>query len=163
MILLFFTFNDFMIDREKVNITKYLTLSHMAYHIWRSGLTDLVEITNVEKYEFVKKGTYGARCYPLQQSFKSDHYDDVVSGNMSFKELKKTDSYIFNSDATSLYPASMHGTDFCDVAYPTGLSRWSSNPQKEFNNKKIGYIMILNLNRQKILDIQSYLEKMNCL
>ena len=139
---LFFTFSDYMYDREQINITKYMTLSHMAYNIWQGGLTELIELMDLEKYLFVKKGTYGARCYPLQQKFKSIHYDDVINGQMTHHELLSTNEYIFNADATSLYPASMHGTDFCDVQYPTGLSHWSDKPEKEFNDKKVGYYEI---------------------
>ena len=139
---LFFTFSDYMYDKEQVNITRYMTLSHMAYCIWESGLTELIELMDLEKYIFVKRGTYGARCYPLQQKFKSSHYDEVINGEMTYKQLLKTNEYIFNADATSLYPASMHGTDFCDVQFPTGLSHWSDQPEKEFNDNKVGYYEI---------------------
>ena len=63
----------------ETNITKYVTASHMGYQIWCNKLDDIVEIPdNMEKYEFIKRATFGGRCYPMQQEFKSKHYDDVI-------------------------------------------------------------------------------------
>ena len=66
---LFFTFNDSIYEQDQVNITKYITLSNMAYSLWQKSLTDLIEIVDLEKYEFSKRGTYGARCYPSKRKF----------------------------------------------------------------------------------------------
>jgi hypothetical protein len=68
---LFFTFNDSIYQNDSVNITKYITLSNMAYSLWQKTLTDLVEIPTMDKYDFIKRGTYGARTYPNQKKFKS--------------------------------------------------------------------------------------------
>ena len=57
---------------------------------------------------------------------------------MNYDELLKTNQYIFNADATSLYPASMAGFDLVDVKYPVGKSRFSEYPKKEFDNGKCG-------------------------
>jgi hypothetical protein len=135
---LFFTFNDSIFSNDNVNITKYITLSNMAYSLWQKTLTDLVEIPSMDKYDFIKRGTYGARCYPMQKEFKSKHYDEIINKKMSYEELEKTKEYIFNADATSLYPASMKGVDFINVQYPTGSSRWSITPKEEFDNNKWG-------------------------
>lgn len=140
---LFETFSDMIYEMKHINITNYVTLSHMAYEIWASMLTNVVEIpNNLEKYDFIKQGTYGGRCYPMQKRFKSKHYDDVVNKNMTYKQLLETGDFIFNADATSLYPASMKGTEHLQISYPTGNSRWSNNPNEEWKNGKIGFYKI---------------------
>ena len=135
---LFFTFNDSIFENDNVNITKYVTLSNMAYSLWQKTLTELVEIPNMEKYDFIKKGTYGARCYPSQKEFKSKHYEDVVNKQMNYDELLKTNEYLFPADATSLYPAAMCGFELIDVKYPIGPSVWSDNPKQEYDENKCG-------------------------
>ena len=139
---LFFKFNDDIYNLEQVNITRFTTLSHMSYCLWTSELEDLIELPNIEKYDFIKKATYGARCMPNQQLYKSKHYDDVINKKMTYEELKKTKDYIFNADATSLYPASMCGYELLETTYPTGQSRWSNEPEKEYQNNKIGFYEI---------------------
>lgn len=140
---LFFTFNDSIYEQDQVNITKYITLSNMAYSLWQKSLTDLIEIVDLEKYEFSKRGTYGARCYPSKRKFKSKYYDDVINGKMSYEELKETNEFIYNADVKSLYPASMAGVDgLLEVQYPTGKSRWSDKPDEEYKNNKYGFYEI---------------------
>jgi hypothetical protein len=139
---LFFTFNNSIYQNDGINITKYITLSNMAYSLWQSTLKDLVEIPTLDKYDFIKKGTYGARCYPLQKEYKSKYYNKIVNKKMTYEELLKTNDYIFNADATSLYPASMGGFDLLDVNYPIGKSRWSDKPEEEYNNNKYGFYEI---------------------
>jgi hypothetical protein len=139
---LFYTFNDSMFELDSVNITKFVTLSHMAYALWSSTLEHEIEIPDMEKYDFEKLGTYGGRCYPVQQKYKSQYYDDIKSGKMSYEELKKTLMFIFNADATSLYPASMCGYELCKVRYPIGKSRWSEKGKEEYDNNKLGYYNI---------------------
>lgn len=140
---LFFTFNDSIYEQDNVNITKFITLSNMAYSLWQKSLVDLIEILDMEKYEFSKRGTYGARCYPMKRKFKSKYYDDIVNEKMSYEELKKTNEFIYNADVKSLYPASMAGVDgLLDVKYPTGKSRWSDKPEEEFKKNKCGFYEI---------------------
>jgi hypothetical protein len=83
----FFTFNDFMFDRDRVNITNYVTLSHMAYSLWSSDLDHLIEIPDMLKYEFIKKGTYGGRCYVQLAEYEGKYHNDVQCGNMTYEEL----------------------------------------------------------------------------
>ena len=140
---LFETFNDMMHNVSKVNITNYTTLSHMAYTIWANGLQYPVEIfKDITKYDFVSDAIYGGRCYPVNMEYKTKNYDEIVDKKMNYDDVIKSDDFIFNADATSLYPASMAGFDLCDVKYPTGLSRWSDKPDDEFKNKKSGYYRI---------------------
>lgn len=122
---LFINFNDMIYELESINIDKYITLSHMTYAIWSSSnyLNEHVEIfDDMEKYNFAKQSIYGGRTYPMKKESKSIHYDKIVNGKMSYHELRKSKEFIFNADATSLYPASMIGTDFLRVQYPIGKS-----------------------------------------
>ena len=36
----------------------------------------------------------------------------------------------------------MAGFDLCEVEYPVGKSRWSNNPEIEYNNNKCGFYLI---------------------
>ena len=140
---LFMTFNDMMYEQMKVNITSYITLSHMAYNIWASMLESKVEIPNDKaKYDFIKLATYGGRCYPVQKRFVSKLYEGVRNGTVSYDELRKSGDFIFNADVSSLYPASMRGVQMMSVAYPKGKSRWSDKPKEEFDNGTIGFYNI---------------------
>ncbi len=140
---LFEVFNDMIYEIKEINISDYITLSHMAYEIWASMLNNHIEIPNdMEKYEFIKQATYGGRCYPLQKEFKSKYYNDIINKKMTYEQLIKSKEFIFNADATSLYPASMKGFDHMNVSYPIGPSRWSDNPAEEFQNGKIGFYKV---------------------
>ena len=139
---LFFTFNDSVYAMDNVNITRFMTLSHMAYCLWQASLTDLVEIPDMEKYHFIKSATFGARAYPQQKKYQSKHYQDVVDGKMTYEQVRKSGEYIYNADATSLYASAMRGYALCEVKYPVGKSRWSEEGEKEFKSGKIGYYLI---------------------
>ena len=140
---LFFTFNDSIFKSDSVNITKYVTLSHMAYALFQKTLDKLIEIPSLDKYEFMKRATYGARCYPNQRQFISKHYDDVINKKMTYEELIKTGEYIFNADATSLYPSSMRGFDLLKPQYPIGKSEWKENSKEQYEAGKIGFYEII--------------------
>ncbi len=130
----------------------------MANSLWSSELEHLIEIPNLEKYEFIKLGTYGARCYAQHRNYESKHFDDIINKNMSYDELLKSGDYIYNGDATSLYPASMAGFELCEVKYPIGDSRWSDNGQDEYDNEKVGYY---NIEFKCPKNIRSYFTKKN--
>jgi hypothetical protein len=140
---LFEIFNDMMYNLFQANITTYLSAGHMAYNLWTSETNDLyIELPDQEKYNFVKKATFGGRCYPQQKEFKSSTFENirnVENGKDLYKTLIQSNDFIFNADASSLYPASMRGFELCDVAYPTGESRWSDKPFVEWNKGKVGF------------------------
>ena len=50
--------------------------------------------------------------------------------------------FIFNGDVSSLYPTSMAGNDIFKVKFSVGFSRWSEEPEKEFNEEKYGFYEI---------------------
>lgn len=139
---LFFTFNEFIFKMESVNITRFTTLSHMSYTLWQSTIEDVIELPDLEKYNFIKRATYGARCYPNRKNYTSKFYNDVISGKVKYEEVIKSGDYIFNADATSLYPASMAGFELLDTVYPTGSSLWSDKPKEQYENNKIGFYEI---------------------
>jgi hypothetical protein len=126
---LFIKFNNMIYEYEQINITKYITLSHLTYSVFTSDnyLNNIIEVfTDIEKYRFVKKAIYGGRTYPMQKEYISKYYDDVMSGKMTHEELLKTQDFMFNADITSLYPSAMVGVDYIKEKfyYPVGLSIW---------------------------------------
>ena len=159
---LYITFNKMMYQTEKVNINNYITLSHMGYEIWASKLKDYIEIPNdKKKYEIIRETIYGGRTLPMQKEFKSEFYDDILNKEMTYNEkdkcynLKSTSdenlykniinsgNYIFNADASSLYPASMSGFELMEnIVYPVGKSRFSIDQKEEFENNKMGFYHI---------------------
>jgi hypothetical protein len=149
---LFFKFEKTIFDVCKFSILDFMTLSSLSYSYWVSSLdaTHKIELLkDTEKYNFVKSAVYGARCYPLAREFKSKHYDDVVSGKMTFDELINTNDFLFPADASSLYPASMNGIKqtqeddtfkiLYESNYPNGKSRWSCDIEKDFKDGKYGF------------------------
>ncbi len=140
---LFESFNSMIYDLYKVNIDKFVTLSHMAYELWSSNLKHTIEIPKeMKKYNYINLGKYGSRCYPQQMEFKSKHYDDVINGKMNYDELIATGDYISNQDGSSLFPTAMAGFKLCPVSYPVGMSRWGVDGTKEFSENKIGFYTI---------------------
>jgi len=133
-------FNTVIYNEYKINVTNYVTISHMSYEIWSSRLKHKIEVpADIEKYRYIRKTIYGGRTYPLQAEFVSENLTELLSGEMTHQQLQENGDYIFNADATSLYPASMAGTDLMPVSYPTGLSRWSEKGEYEFENGKMGF------------------------
>jgi hypothetical protein len=142
---LFHKFNNIIYDIEGINIHKFMTMSQMGFNLWSKTIPkESIQLFHKAKdrYDFVKRAVYGGRCYPLVRETKSPHYDDVVSGKMSYEDLYQSKDYLFNLDATSLYPASMRGTDLCKVRYPVGQSRWADNPEQNFRDGKIGFYSV---------------------
>ncbi len=200
---LFTSFNDMIYKIKSINITDFITASHMGYNIWQNELKEVVEIPDsMDKLKFIRHATHGGRCYPHQQRYQSVMYDeiklkekecqmivkpfdveikekkevyeqavkekakDLKQKEEAFKEaekmkvddediikltkekvemykrLVKSKDFMFNADASSLYPASMAGFEHMKVEYPIGKSRWSDEPKKEFDANKIGFYEI---------------------
>jgi hypothetical protein len=140
---LFVCFNDMIYEIKQINITDFVTASHMGYTIWQNELDEVVEIPKcMDKLKFIRKATFGGRCYPHQQQYQSKLYDEIMSKEKTYEDLLKSKDFIFNADASSLYPASMAGFEHMKVEYPIGKSRWSEDPKKEFDDDKIGFYEI---------------------
>jgi hypothetical protein len=142
---LFETFNDMIYEIESTNITRFMTCSQMGYSIWQNLLDQVVEVPkDLEKMDYIAKAVYGGRCYPHQQQYKSSMYEDVKAGKLKYKDVVESESkdFIFNADASSLYPASMSGFDHMKVKYPIGYSRWSYEPAHEYDAGLMGFYEI---------------------
>jgi hypothetical protein len=131
-------FSDMIYDIFKVHMVEFITLSSMSYAIWTSTLNDkadFLEIPGTEKYEFIRLSLFGGRTYPMRREFTSKHYYDIVENSDNPEKLKETyktmDDWIFNADATSLYPTAM-----VDFKYPMGEGKWVENPA---DISKIGF------------------------
>lgn len=146
---LFIKFNDIVHEISGVNISNYVTLSHMAYDLWSMDVEDkTIQIfEDMDMYCFVKSAMYGGRCYPLVRETKSEFYDEVVSAVDLPKEervalygkILKSGKYLFNADVTSLYPSAMAGTDYMTPEYPVGEARWSDDPENDFKTGVLGF------------------------
>ena len=143
---LFITFNKMIFNiTPGCNICNYLTLSSMGYDIWNNSLPSDLQIEiprDMDKYNFIRMATYGGRTYPMKEETKVENYEKIINGEMGYDDVLKSGDFIFNADATSLYPASMVGTDFMPVKYPVGRSRWSENPQRDFYLGKLGFYKV---------------------
>ena len=131
----------------------------------------ITEIPTKEKYEFIHKSIYGGRVSANIKKFINIQYYDLlnqellkinmskddyvvsdektknmidieISKKMNYIDVKKLKDFIFNGDVSSLYPTSMAGNDIFKVKFPVGFSRWSEEPEKEFNENKYGFYEI---------------------
>jgi hypothetical protein len=129
-------FSAMLFETFKVHMTEFVTLSAMSYAIWTNSTKELLELPDTEKYEFIRQSLYGGRTYPQQREFTSRQYDEIVNAKSSedLKETyKKMDDWIFNADATSLYPTAM-----VKYEYPLGNSVWAEGCDIDPANLKIG-------------------------
>jgi len=131
-------FSNMVFDIFKVHMVEYITLSSMSYAIWTStlnGKADFLEIPDGEKYDFIRMSLFGGRTYPMIREFTSKQYYDIVENADDKEKLKgiynTMDDWIFNADATSLYPTAM-----VENKYPMGIGRWLDNPT---DISKIGF------------------------
>ena len=132
----FIKFSQMLYETFKVHMTEFVTLSAMSYGLWTNTVSELLELPDAEKYNFIRSSLYGGRTYPMTREFTSSHYKDIVNAKDS-AELKQiyasmTD-WIFNADATSLYPTAM-----VKYQYPIGNSSWVSGELVDAKNLKMG-------------------------
>ena len=153
---LFITFNKDIYSQFNINITKSLTAPSHAFKLFNKVIPDNIEIEipNVlDKYHYIRRSIYGGRTFPLEKYYKSKSIteEDIENYKKSIEKKSETEidtiweqfklqhDFLFVADAVSLYSAAMRGTDFCKIEYPTGASRFSDNPEKDFYSKKIGF------------------------
>lgn len=112
---------------HRVNVPdKYAHLRPLPY-LPRSKF--YIEIADEEKHNFIKQAVYGGRVYPIKREFKSSHYEELMSGTMTYDQL--TDDYVMNFDVVSLYPTAMK-----EGKYPVGRSVWLSQEKLHEHEKK---------------------------
>lgn len=145
-------FSDMLYETFKVHMTEFVTLSAMSYGLWTNTVSELIELPDAEKYDFIRSSLYGGRTYPLVREFTSTHYKDIVNAKDT-TELKQIYSsmtdWIFNADATSLYPTAM-----VKYQYPLGNSEWVSGDLVDSKNLKIGiYDVEIECNKSLIVPI----------
>lgn len=97
------------------NCLNAITLSNMAFEIWREswvthGELKQIYLPSIGEYNFMRRALYGGRCCPQQLYFKSKDY------NLDYESI--TD-YLVYLDACSLYPySSVIGI------FPYGSTSW---------------------------------------
>jgi hypothetical protein len=154
---------DTFYDKFKVHLTDYMTTSHLTYCLWTSSIqgTNISLPQSWEDYEFIRQSIFGGRTYPLQKTYTSKFYEQVVSivgSNMSaevkreqikniYQVAKEDGDYIFNADVSSLYPASMAKGHL----YPVGDYRVNMNGEEEFKNGKFGIYDVSFVANKKIV------------
>lgn len=87
-------------DDWHVNINKFITLSSMAFKLWKVTLEQDLKLLPYEIDKFARRSIYGGRCYPQKQYFQSEN--------------PETD-YLVDVDVVSLYPTAM-----AQYEYPIG-------------------------------------------
>ena len=93
-----------------VYLPNYLTLSQMAFDLWRQTLDKSVSLPlPIEKpfYDAINAATYGGRCHFVKRFFRSEQPD--------FTPYADIQDYLVDLDVVSLYPASMK-----NHPYPVG-------------------------------------------
>ena len=162
--------NDVFYDRLKVHVTEFVTLSQLGYEFWANLVASnrygkvvkpdhipcgkkeyFIEVPDKEKLAFEKRAIYGGRVFPVRRSYKSEQYDDIVTGKVPFSEIN---DYVAYKDAVSLYPKSMHMGVF-----PIGRSHWVDDckvhedwiKQKEYHNLPIGFYSVTYVPNKKLI------------
>jgi len=97
--------NENLFKSFGVNISHYLSTSHMAYTIWKNNfLGDRIELLDYDNTNFAREAVYGGRTYPNKKEFESKQYKGVMEGQTKYVDL---DDYIEDRDVVSLYPTAM--------------------------------------------------------
>ena len=102
-------------EAHSLNLNEFLTISGLAYYLWRTMLKEKVHLMSYENDQWVRRAIFGGRCYPQKQYYASPDADkpyDVIT------------DYLVDLDVVSLYPTAMKSRhpdfpDF-DFRYPDG-------------------------------------------
>lgn len=108
----------------QVNPKMYISLSSMAYYIWKTMLKTSIKLPTYEIDCFIRRSIYGGKCFAQKQRF--------VSKDIGKPYAEITDC-LHDLDVISLYPAAMHGHMF-----PTGdFSHVTDVKQCKFMQNKL--------------------------
>jgi hypothetical protein len=81
--------------RNHLKLSDFWTAPSLTYYLWNNARPDVpLSVPNAEEYEFIRRGTFGARVYPAIQSFSSE------------------DQHLTSFDVNSLYPFVMANNEF---------------------------------------------------
>lgn len=97
-------------EQFSIFLPNYLTLSQMAFDLWRGTLDKAWQLplpVEADFYEAINAATYGGRCHFVKRHFCSSHPDGTPYADI--------DDFLVDLDVVSLYPASMKGN-----LYPVG-------------------------------------------
>ena len=119
-------FSDMIYKMEGVEPANYMTLSQMAFKLWRRSISgkgyDIYMNYTREEYKAIREAIYGGRCYPGAEKFVGD-----------------ASNYIIASDVTSLYPAAMRGCDTLrGTRYPYGEHIFTPLQKQTFEKGGLG-------------------------
>lgn len=94
--------------------TKCITLSHLAYDIWRNKFIEpeylsLVKIPTSGEWEFLRRGVFGGRTLCYRKGFKSNLYLPyaklkLLSADSQTQLFHTLNDYLVYLDVVSLYP-----------------------------------------------------------
>ena len=113
------TWNQF-----SIYVPYYITLSQLAFDMWRSTLSPLVKLplpTEPTLYDMINKSTYGGRCHFVKRAYTSP------DANKAYDDIQ---DYLVDWDVVSLYPSSMMSMEF-----PYGeLKHWNTGQGVQYLN-----------------------------
>jgi hypothetical protein len=105
-----------MWNQFNIYVPFYITLSQLAFDMWRSTLNPRIRLplpTDSVLYDMINKATYGGRCHFVKRSYVSPDL------NKPYAEIQ---DYLVDWDVVSLYPSSMMSAEF-----PFGeMKRWNT-------------------------------------
>jgi hypothetical protein len=101
-------------DLYQYNVYGTLTLSNLAYDIWRSKFISPENLSHVkiptpQEYFFLRRGLFGGRCSPQRKAFKSIEYipwDELTKKDLDTQKQIFDDcgDYLVYTDCVSQYP-----------------------------------------------------------
>ena len=106
--------NDTIFNKYKRNLCDFVTLSSMAFDIWKDLYMgkNKIYIPDRKKEKFFRRAVYGGRCYKNANRFESKQYQEIKEGKVKYEDI---DDYVFDADVVSLYPTAMRNN-----LYPVG-------------------------------------------
>jgi hypothetical protein len=98
--------NTSVYEKYKVNLSSYLSTSHMTYSIWKTRTKKVEDIVlpTLEQETAFRKAVRGGRCYKTKNQFFSSQREAFLSGEVKFDDI---DDYLIEADVNSLYPQAM--------------------------------------------------------
>lgn len=119
------------------NCNHALTLSNMAYEIWRNSyindkeLSHLILPTN-DQYNFMRRALFGGRCCPQRKIFISNQMEAILEAGSNIEQRQRifdtVDDYLIYLDVVSLYPYSSVVSEFpmgkCDFIEESDIAKF---------------------------------------
>jgi hypothetical protein len=127
-------FMNEMYNQFNIYLPFYLTLSQVAFELWKTTLDPLWSIpipSTPQLYDVVNKATYGGRCHFVKRHFLSSQVSELC--------YEKIQDYLVDLDVVSLYPASMMNLVFpCgDVNFDSDMINMIELESDFYSNKEI--------------------------